>query len=306
MTGAAPPGGPLHGQVSADSIWKDHNRCDPSNLGPVVRFGKPVYDTETRRKRGLEEHSQQPEFHDVVVKEACRVLNISSFDREPASSCYLHRLPMTVRIRIYGFLFPHDHTILEEENFPHTEATNLAILGTSHQIYHEASIALYHSLAYRRVVLKEYGASTAYLLRRFPRELGCCHWKWFGLFCRNHQLDNQRPFGSIVLSLGDRNHELAVQRRWSFSVFITTLRMDKPLRIHDLTIAATDNWKMPGFDETHLIQDLFSGAFEILGRMMFKGFTRMERQRLIKLIIAKKDPRVQVMRRSDEAEVQVL
>ena len=232
--------------------------------------------------------------------------NKSHLDREPASTCYLDRLPVSIRLRIFGFLFPHDRSVLEVENFPHTEATNLAILRTSHQIYHEASIALFHSLAYRRVVLKKYGASTAYLLRRFPRELKSCHWKWLGSVCYNDQLDKRRPFGSIVLSLGHRSHELAVHRRWDFSLFVTTLRMDVPLRIHDLTIVAIDNWKMPGFDETHLIQDLFSGAFEILGRMLFKGFTKMEIKRLVKLIIARKDPRVQVMRRSDEAEIQVL
>ncbi|RAL02740.1 uncharacterized protein BO80DRAFT_453936 [Aspergillus ibericus CBS 121593] len=306
MTGVAPTGEPLHGQESTESFLKDHNRRDPSNLGPVVGFGKPVCDTETQRKLGLEENSKQPGFHDVVAKEVCKVLNKSHFSREPASSCYLHRLPLNVRVRIYGFLFPHDRTVLEIEKFSQKETTNLAILSTSHQIYHEASIALYHSLAYRRVVLKEYGASTAYLLRRFPRELRCCRWKWLGSVCCNYLLDKQRPFGTIVLSLGDRNHELAVQRRWSFSVFITTLRMDKPLRVHDLTIVATDNWKMPGFAETHLIQDLFSGAFEILGRLIFKGFTKMERKRLVRLIFAKRDPRVQVMRRSDEVEVQVL
>ncbi|PWY80965.1 hypothetical protein BO94DRAFT_558353 [Aspergillus sclerotioniger CBS 115572] len=305
MNGVASPGGPLHGPGSADSILQDHNRRHPSNRGPVVHFVKPAYDRETHSRCGSEEPSKQPEFHDLVVGEVCKVINKSHLDREPASTCYLDRLPVNVRLRIFGFLFPHDRSVLEVENFPPTEATNLAILRTSHQIYHEASIALFHSLAYRRVFLKNYGASTAYLLRRFPRELESCHWKWLGSVCYNNKLDIRRAFGSIVLSLGDRSHELAVHRRWNFSIFITTLRMDVPLRVHDLTIIATDNWKMPGFDETHLTQDLFSGAFEILGRMMFKGFTRMERKRLVTLILAKRDPRAQVMRRSDEVEVQV-
>ncbi|OJJ69142.1 hypothetical protein ASPBRDRAFT_131865 [Aspergillus brasiliensis CBS 101740] len=268
---------------------------------PVIRFVKPLYNKETGLICGFEEHNKQPKYREVADEEIMKMLKVAQFDTQPTSKCVLYRLPLEVRLRIWECLFPHDWSIVELEKFAQTTA-GLAILLTSHQIFHEALLVFFHSLAYSRLVLKEYGESTVYYLKSVPLKLDRCIYKRRGFICLDIECDKERTFGSLVLSLGDKNHEAAVRRRWGFSLFITTLKMEEPLRVHDLTVAVTDYWKIPGFDENDLVQALFSGAFKVLGRLIFVGFTRMERKRLINLILARQDPCVQLMRRRDESD----
>ncbi|GAA86315.1 similar to An15g01150 [Aspergillus luchuensis IFO 4308] len=267
----------------------------------VVRFVKPLYDKESGAVSDFEEHDKQPKYREVADEQIIKMLKVARFDTQPMSKCLLYRLPLEVRLRIWECLFPHNWSAVELEEFAQT-TTGLAILLTSHQIFHEALLVFFYSLAYSRLVLKEYGGSTAHYLKSVPLKLDRCIYKRRGFICLDIECDEEREFGSLVLSLGDKIHETAVRRRWGFALFITTLRMEGPLRVHDLTVAVTENWKIPGFDENDLVQALFSGAFTVLGRLKFVGFTRMERRRLTNLILARQDPCVQLMRRRDDAE----
>ncbi|GAT30670.1 similar to An15g01150 [Aspergillus luchuensis] len=295
------PSGALESQGLYQSLMQEHNRHDPSNRGPVVRFVKPLYDKESGAVSDFEEHDKQPKYREVADEQIIKMLKVARFDTQPMSKCLLYRLPLEVRLRIWECLFPHNWSAVELEEFAQT-TTGLAILLTSHQIFHEALLVFFYSLAYSRLVLKEYGGSTAHYLKSVPLKLDRCIYKRRGFICLDIECDEEREFGSLVLSLGDKIHETAVRRRWGFALFITTLRMEGPLRVHDLTVAVTENWKIPGFDENDLVQALFSGAFTVLGRLKFVGFTRMERRRLTNLILARQDPCVQLMRRRDDAE----
>ncbi|PYH66152.1 uncharacterized protein BO88DRAFT_469683, partial [Aspergillus vadensis CBS 113365] len=267
----------------------------------VVRFVKPLYDKKSGAVSDFKEHDKQPKYHEVADEQITKMLKVARFDPQPMSTCLLYRLPLEVRLKIWECLFPHNWSAVELEEFAQT-TTSLAILLTSHQIFHEALLVFFYSLAYSRLVLKEYGGSTAHYLKSVPLKLDRCIYKRRGFICLDIECDKERTFGSLVLSLGDKNHETAVRRRWGFALFITTLRMEGPLRVYDLTVAVTENWKIPGFDENDLVQALFSGAFTVLGRLIFVGFTRMERRRLTNLILARQDPCVQLMRRRDDAE----
>ncbi|GKZ68423.1 hypothetical protein AnigIFM50267_003103 [Aspergillus niger] len=300
MAGVA-PSGIFESQGLHQSLVQEHNRHDPSNRGPVIRFVKPLYDKETGLISDFEEHDKQPKYRDVVDEGITKMLKVAQFDTQPMSKCLLYRLPLEVRLKIWECLFPHNWSTVELEKFAQT-TTGLAILLTSHQIFHEALLVFFYSLPYSRLILKEYGGSTVHYLKSVPLKLDRCIYKRRGFICLDIECDKERTFGSLVLSLGDKNHEAAVRCRWGFSLFITTLRMEGPLRVHDLTVAVTENWKIPGFDENDLIQALFSGAFEVLGRLIFVGFTRMERKRLTNLILARQDPCVQLMRRRSDVE----
>ncbi|KAI2818398.1 hypothetical protein CBS63078_1021 [Aspergillus niger] len=300
MAGVA-PSGIFESQGLHQSLVQEHNRHDPSNRGPVIRFVKPLYDKETGLISDFEEHDKQPKYRDVVDEGITKMLKVAQFDTQPMSKCLLYRLPLEVRLKIWECLFPHYWSTVELEKFAQT-TTGLAILLTSHQIFHEALLVFFYSLPSSRLILKEYGGSTVHYLKSVPLKLDRCIYKRRGFICLDIECDKERTFGSLVLSLGDKNHEAAVRCRWGFSLFITTLRMEGPLRVHDLTVAVTENWKIPRFDENDLIQALFSGAFEVLGRLIFVGFTRMERKRLTNLILARQDPCVQLMRRGSDVE----
>ncbi|KAI3031031.1 hypothetical protein CBS147347_2351 [Aspergillus niger] len=300
MAGVA-PSGIFESQGLHQSLVQEHNRHDPSNRGPVIRFVKPLYDKETGLISDFEEHDKQPKYRDVVDEGITKMLKVAQFDTQPMSKCLLYRLPLEVRLKIWECLFPHYWSTVELEKFAQT-TTGLAILLTSHQIFHEALLVFFYSLPSSRLILKEYGGSTVHYLKSVPLKLDRCIYKRRGFICIDIECDKERTFGSLVLSLGDKNHEAAVRCRWGFSLFITTLRMEGPLRVHDLTVAVTENWKIPRFDENDLIQALFSGAFEVLGRLIFVGFTRMERKRLTNLILARQDPCVQLMRRGSDVE----
>ncbi|KAL4872053.1 hypothetical protein BDV12DRAFT_162943 [Aspergillus spectabilis] len=213
--------------------------------------------------------------------------------------CYLFRLPLSVRFRIYEELFQHDGSPLEIGRLKRTGVADLSILRVSHTIYHEASIALYHSLSYRKVFLRTFGAFSANLLTRFPRSLPCCgnrQHKWIKQPCFSHKIGWHRPLGSVLMLLGSSDLKTALQRRWSFIDFITALTKDGPIHVYNLTIVVADNWKVDEFDERQLIKVLFSGAFEFLGRLNFRGFTEEERDRLCKLLYNLKLPNLKLER----------
>ncbi|KAL2871323.1 uncharacterized protein BJX67DRAFT_341983 [Aspergillus lucknowensis] len=219
--------------------------------------------------------------------------------------CYLFRLPLHLRCRIYEELFKHDGSPLEIGRLKRTGVAKLAILRVSHAIYHEASIALYHSLSYRRLFLRTYGAFSANLLQRFPRPLPCCgnrQYNWVRHPCRSHRIAWYRPLGSILLLLGAADLKTALQRRWSFMEFIDALARDEPIHVYNLTIVVTDHWKGADFGERHLIKALFSGAFEFLGKLNFRGFTEQERDLLRKLIHGLKLPNLKIER--DKQKIQ--
>ncbi|KAE8372878.1 hypothetical protein BDV26DRAFT_273239 [Aspergillus bertholletiae] len=215
-------------------------------------------------------------------------------------SCYLYRLPIDVRLRIYAALFVHNSATLEIGRLEHTGIGNLQILRTSHLIYHEASIALYHSLSYRKLFLRAYGPFSAHLLRRHPKPLPCCRSKkpkaGLEFPCHNEYLNWDRSLRSVVFLIGAENPRVALHRRWAFSEFITALKADEPLRIFSLSVVVTENWNLPGFNEKDLVKALFSGAFKFLGRLNFRGFTEEERNRLCHLVHALRDPPLKIER----------
>lgn len=101
---------------------------------------------------------------------------------------------------------------------------------------------------------------------------------------------------------------LAVQRRWAFAEFITTLRMGEPLRVHELSVVVYNQWKIPGFDEGDLVRALFSGGIEFLGRLIFRGLAGDETERLTQLIFALRIPNLTIERvrtRAEEEEVSI-
>lgn len=219
--------------------------------------------------------------------------------------CHLYRLPLEVRFRIFEELFKHDDSPLEIGRLQRTGVANLSILRVSHAMYHEATIALYHCLSYRRLFLRTFGAFSANLLTRFPRPLPCCgnrQYKWVKFPCRTHKLGWHRPLGSVLLLLGSDDLKTAMQRRWSFTEFIAALAKRDPVHVYTLTIVVTDNWKSADFDEKHLVKALFSGAFEILGKLNFRGFNEEERDRLGKLIHGLKLPNVQIERKKKKIQ----
>ncbi|GKZ97050.1 hypothetical protein AnigIFM59636_011800 [Aspergillus niger] len=279
MAGVA-PSGIFESQGLHQSLVQEHNRYDPSNRGPVIRFVKPLYDKETGLISDFEEHDKQPKYRDVVDEGITKMLKVAQFDTQPMSKCLLYRLPLEVRLKIWECLFPHNWSTVELEKFAQT-TTGLAILLTSHQIFHEALLVFFYSLPYSRLILKEYGGSTVHYLKSVPLKLDRCIYKRRGFIC---------------LDIDGSSMSLGV-----FALHYH-LEMEGPLRVHDLTVAVTENWKIPGFDENDLIQALFSGAFEVLGRLIFVGFTRMERKRLTNLILARQDPCVQLMRRGSDVE----
>ncbi|KAK1149863.1 hypothetical protein N8T08_003419 [Aspergillus melleus] len=110
------------------------------------------------------------------------------------------------------------------------------------------------------------------------------HHKYLEYPCRTLPSAWKRSYGSMFLLLGSEDFNVALQRRWAFSEFITTLRMGEPLKAYSLTVVANENWKIPGFDEKDLIKALFSGAFEFLGQLRFRGFNEEERNMLCRLV----------------------
>ncbi|KAL2855449.1 hypothetical protein BJY01DRAFT_204151 [Aspergillus pseudoustus] len=265
----------------------------------VVRFFKPVYNESAQRTLKFEDHSEQQRYYDKIVSEGQKITRGSLKQGDKRLRCYLFRLPLHLRFRIYGKLFKHDGSAIEIGRLLHTGVGKLAILRVSHEIYHEASIALYHSLSYRRLFLRTYGAFTANLLKRFPQPLPCCghrQYKWIKHSCRIHKAGWYRPLGSMLLLLGAADLKVALQRRWSFEEFITVLAKDDPLHVYTLTVVVTENWKTPDFDEGQLVKALFGGAFEFLGKLNFRGFTEEERDLLCKLIHERNLPNVKVER----------
>ncbi|KAL2815954.1 hypothetical protein BJX63DRAFT_388933 [Aspergillus granulosus] len=265
----------------------------------VVRFFKPVFDESAQRILKFEDHSEQPSYHDKIVSEGQKISRRSLKIGDKRMSCYLFRLPLHLRIRIYGELFKHDGSAIEIGRLKHTGLGSLAILRVSHDIYHEASIALYHSLSYRKLFLRTYGVFTADLLKRFPKPLPCCshrQYKWTKHSCRIHKAGWYRPLGSMLFLLGAADLKIALQRRWLFEEFITVLAKDEPLHIYTLTIVVTENWKTADFDERQLVKALFSGAFEFLGKLNFRGFTEQERDLLCDLIHERRLPNAKVER----------
>lgn len=260
-----------------------------------MRFFKPVYNEAGEYICRFEDRSAQPTYHNTIVSEGLKSARGALREGDRRMSCYLYRLPLHTRFRIYEELFKHDGSPLEIGRLRHNRVANLAILSVSHIIYHEASIALYHSLSYRRLFLRTFGMYSASLLTRFPRPLPCCsnrQHNWVTYSCRSHRIGWHRRFGSIMLLLGSTDLRMALQRRWSFMEFISALKHDGPIHVYNLTIVASNNWRAANFDEGVLVKALFGGAFEFLGKLNFRGFTEEERGRLARLIVGLKLPDV--------------
>ncbi|EAU32403.1 predicted protein [Aspergillus terreus NIH2624] len=274
-------------ETDASPATPTYNRLDPSNPGLTIRFYKHVDSNQNGSSR-MVAHDKQESHRTVIVSEASKMVRPVLISGNRYLRCHLFRLPIEVRSRIYEILLGGDDKALEVGRLPRCRITDLAILQTCHLIYHEASIALYHSLSYRRLFLRSYGAFSAHLLRRHPSGLRCCrnksYDKWLEYPCRLEQLSWNRSYGSVTFLIGAADFKIALKRRWDFAEFITTLRMAEPLRIHALTIVATENWNLPGFNERDLVKALFGGAFEFLGEVKFRGFTPDERDRLGQLV----------------------
>ncbi|KAL3458665.1 hypothetical protein BJX64DRAFT_266130 [Aspergillus heterothallicus] len=268
-----------------------------SNYSVVLRFFRPIFDESAQRILKFADRSQQQNYHDKIVSEGQKISRGSLKLGEKRARCYLFRLPLHIRFMIYAELFKHDGSAIEIGRCKRTGVGNLSILRVSHDIYHEASIALYHSLSYRKLFLRTYGIFTADLLKRLPIPLPCCgnrQYKWIKHSCRIHKAGWYRPLGEMVFMFGSADLKTALQRRWSFEDFITALAKDEPLHVYTLVVVATDNWKTADFDERRLVEALLGGAFEYLGKLVFKGFTEEEQKVLCKLIRERNPPNVKV------------
>ncbi|KAL5047793.1 hypothetical protein BDW71DRAFT_35421 [Aspergillus fruticulosus] len=205
--------------------------------------------------------SEQPRYHDTVSEAAKYVRGVlKGGDR--SMSCYLYRLPFDVRFRIYEELFKHDGSALEIGRLKRIGVGYLAILRVSHIIYHEASIALYHSLSYRKLFIRTFGVFSADLLTSFPTPLPSCGDREHNLIehpCRSQMVGWHRAFGSILMLLGSTDLKAAMQRRWSFMTFLAALKTKGPVHVYNLTVVVNNNWKVAGFDENLLIKALFGG-----------------------------------------------
>ncbi|KAG2026002.1 hypothetical protein GB937_002145 [Aspergillus fischeri] len=277
----------------------------------LVQFFRQVYD-ERLGTSNLVKPAEPEIFEDVAVNEGCKMVRGSLIVGNRHLRCHLLRLPIQVRYRIYEFLFCHHNSYVEIGAPYNHQIGDLAILRTSHVFYHEASIALYHSLGDRLLFFRNYGSKSADFLRRQPTPLPCCRnrvfQQWLEYPCRNKEIVWRRSFKKIVFLIGASEPLLAVQRRWAFAEFITTLRMSEPLRIHELSVVVYNQWKIPGFDEGDLVRALFSGGIEFLGRLIFRGLAEDETERLTQLIFALRIPNLTIERvrtRAEEEEVSI-
>ncbi|KAL4778481.1 hypothetical protein BJX76DRAFT_139365 [Aspergillus varians] len=139
-----------------------------------MRFFKPSYDDSGGHIHQLEDRSEQPRYHDTIVSEGLKSVRGALKDGDRRMRCCLYRLPLRIRFRIYAELFTHDGSALEIGRLKHHRIAKLDILRVSHTIYHEASIALYHSLSYRQLFLRTFGVYSANLLTHFPKPKPCC------------------------------------------------------------------------------------------------------------------------------------
>ncbi|RLM01507.1 hypothetical protein CFD26_105921 [Aspergillus turcosus] len=265
----------------------------------LVQFFKQVYDEDLGTSH-LVKPADPETFEHVAVNEGCKMVRGSLIVGNRHLRCPLLRLPIHVRYRIYEFLFCHYNSYVEIGGPYNQQIGDLAILRTAHVFYHEASIALYHSLGDRRLFFRNYGSKSADFLRRQPTPLPCCRnrvfQQWLEYPCRNKEIVWRRSFKKIVFLIGASEPLLAVQRRWAFAEFITTLRMSEPLRVHELSVVVYNQWKIPGFDEGDLVRALFSGGIEFLGRLIFRGLAEDETERLTQLIFALKIPNLGIER----------
>ncbi|KAI9368247.1 hypothetical protein BJX61DRAFT_546719 [Aspergillus egyptiacus] len=253
----------------------------------AVRSFKPIYDDSGRHICQFDDRSKQRSYHDVIVGEGNKIVRGGLKKGDQRNRCYLFRLPLDVRMRIYAELFKHDGSAIEIGRLSRTGVADLSILRVCHAIYHEAVIALYHSLSYRKLFLRTYGVFSADLLTRFPRPLPSCgnrQLKGIRPPCRNHKLGWYRPLGSVLLLLGSEDLKIALQRQWSFTQFTDALKRNGPVPVYNLSIVVNHNWKSAQFDERHLVKALFSGAFEILGKVNLRCFTEEERNCLCRQI----------------------
>ncbi|KAF7587597.1 hypothetical protein BBP40_007017 [Aspergillus hancockii] len=201
-----------------------YNHLDPNNPGVMVRFYKQVNVNNISRLQQLDE---QPSYHDTIVSEARKLVTKDLIDGDRTMSCGLYWLPIEVRFKIYADIFAQDRSPLEIGRLVRTGVgENLEILRTSHLIYHEASIDLYHSLSYHKLFIRAYGAFTVDLLTRLPTPLECCR-----RLKHTTRISRTLPYPP----------KWALQRRSAFLEFIACLQMTEPLRIYSLTIIATKN-----------------------------------------------------------------
>ncbi|GFF24773.1 hypothetical protein IFM61606_09243 [Aspergillus udagawae] len=265
----------------------------------LVQIFRQEYD-EYLRTSNLVKPAELETVENVAVNEGCKMVRGSLIMGNRHLRCHLLRLPIQVRYRIYEFIFCHHNGYVEIGGPYNHQIGDLAILRASHLFYHEASIALYHSLGDRLLFFRNYGSKSADFLRRQPTPLPCCRnrvfQQWLEYPCRNKEIVWRRSFKKIVFLIGASEPLLAVQRRWAFAEFITTLRMSEPLRVHELSVVVYNQWKIPGFDEGDLVRALFSGGIEFLGRLIFRGLAEDETERLTQLIFALRIPNLTIER----------
>ncbi|KAL4793466.1 hypothetical protein BDV19DRAFT_391104 [Aspergillus venezuelensis] len=157
-------------------ISRYYNRLKPENPAVDIQFFKALRDGDGDIC-GFDDRSKQPRYNTALVSESSRALRGKLKDEDRRSHCFLLRLPLNVRMRIFQYLFKHDFTPLEIGRLKRSVVGvgNLAILRVSHAIYHEASTALHHSLSYRKLFLRTFGSYSASLLTSFPRLLRSCN-----------------------------------------------------------------------------------------------------------------------------------
>lgn len=172
-----------------------------------------------------------------------------------ANPCFLFRLPLAVRARIWEMLFwPSDDRWVVA---PRITVPGVAILQASKQINFETSIAFAQALVSCPMMVMYY-PDHCFLRQPFPllKNLG------------------DRIFRSLTLPLGDRQDPLkAMKRSLDFIQFLTVLRDQHPIMVYEVSIFIQKDWKVPQvrFDEDGLAKLLVSGPFAFLNKITVSG-----------------------------------
>ncbi|KAL4967338.1 uncharacterized protein BDV14DRAFT_198068 [Aspergillus stella-maris] len=158
------------------AISQHYNRLKPENPAVDIQFFRALRDGDGDIC-GFDDRIKQPRYYTALIAESSKAVGGKLKDGDRRNRCFLLRLPLGVRMRIYQYLFKHDFSALEIGRLKSSgvDVGNLAILRASHAIYHEASIALHHSLSYRKLFLRTFGSYSASLLTSFPRPLRSCN-----------------------------------------------------------------------------------------------------------------------------------
>lgn len=187
--------------------------------------------------------------------EAIRAETDALIKGDRAHPCFLFRLPLAIRVRLWEMLFwPSDGRWIVA---PRITVSGVAILQASRRINFETSIAFAQALVSWPVILIFY-PDHCFLRQPFP------------LFANL----GDRVLQKLTLPLGDsRDPNKAMKRSLDFVQLLMVLRERHPIMVYKLTIFLQKSWKLPQirFDEDGLAQLLASGPFAFFNKITVTG-----------------------------------